>query len=452
MIKNKEIITSLPALKPIMVINETTGAVLSESEWGVPVHKLLGYVRHEAERTYKRNKGKLEKECENGKGSANSYGRKLGYRLNNLPKKVLAKSRIQELYLHNLITTVRSYVNSPVDTKQPPNFPLKVNLGAVDKQMVTLSYQEEDRELTLSWKVWDTQLLFIFQTPPHIQKYNTTKFCLPTIRENKNGVLVWDFAITESYAPALRGSDRAGIDWGVVKPYTMSVVNRNKRLIAVYNPSKQLLKLVGLKNNLVREKERIISKLERLEKYGEHSQHPTLTKEKQSLAQKITKIGDQIAKHTAHEITNKIRKHHTNTINIENLSWVSGTKNAKVGSNHSFQHARLEQATSHSLTRIGVKTKKVNPCNTSQKCVKCGSQVQHKKGKLLVHCAVCSLILDRDVSASINIALNMNYKPNKTLNNHRLLRGQNKGNTPTLKAINNIAQSSKPLPIVTITT
>lgn len=452
MINNKEIITSLSALKPIMVIDETTGTLLSVSEWGVPVRKLLGYVKHESERTYRRNKKKLEKECENSKGSANSYGRKLGYRLNNLPKKVLAKSRIQELYLYNLITTVRSYVNSPVETKQPPNFPLKINLGAVDKQMVTLSYQEEERELTLSWKVWDKQLLFIFQTPPHIQKYNITKFCLPTIRENKKGVLVWDFAITEHYAPAPHGSDRVGIDWGVVKPYTMSILNRNKRLVAVYNPSKLILKLVEKKDILVQEKQNINNKIERLIKYKNHTQHPVLEREAINLARKITQLGHQIAKHTAHEITTKISKHHTNTINTENLKWVSGSKGSKAGSNHSFQHARLEQATSHSLARVGVKTKKVNPRNTSQKCSKCGNVIKHEQGKRLIHCADCSLTLDRDVNASINIALNINYKPNKSLGNNRLLRGQNKGITPTLVAVKNTAQLSKPLPIVTITT
>lgn len=446
--KNKEVTSAMGGLRPVMVIDEVTGLLLGESEWCVPVRKLLNYVQYETTRTYAKNKDKLHDECAGNKGTANAFGRKLGYRLGKLPKPVLVQSRIQELYLHNLITTVRSFVESPVLTKQSPSFPLKINLGAVDKQMVTIAY--EDGELSLSWKVWDRKLLFVFKTPPHVRKYNVVKFCLPSVRVNKNNQLVWDFPIKEYYAPALPGSERAGIDWGVIKPYTLSVVNRNKNIVAVYNPSKKLLSLVNNKNTLVTEKQRVSSKIERLTAYGEHEKLSVLLDEKRYLSRKITELGHQIAKQTAHEITKKIKKHHTNTINTEKLSWISGHKGAKVGSNHSFQHARLEQATTHALSRIGVRTKKVNPRNTSQLCHKCGDIIKYQQGKRLIHCSSCSFSMDRDVNASANIALNINK--NKSLNNHRLLRDQNKGHAPTLIVVHNTTQSSKPLPIVTITT
>lgn len=436
--KKNEFITALPSLKPIMVIDEVNGVILTPDEWGSPVHKLLNYVKYQAERTYAKHKQKLLTECEDSRGSANSYGRKLGYRLNpkSLPKHVLAKSRIQELYLYNLITTVRSYTESTNQDKQEPSFTMTINLGAVDKQMATIS--RDGSELSLSWKVWDKQLLFIFQIPDYIQNYEIHKWCLPIIRVNNNGELVWGFSIIELFKQQAPGTDRIGVDWGVVKPYTVAVVNRNKRLIAIYNPSKYLMKLVEHKNNLVREKKLVNEKMDRLTKYKTHQRLPLLEQSRRELSLKISHIGELIAKQSAHEITNKIQKHHSNTVNVENLKWVSGYKGAKVGSNHSFQTARYEKNLTHSLKRAGVKTKRVNPKNTSQKCATCGNFITHNTKNRIIHCQVCNIQRDRDINAAWNIT-------KTTLGSYRLPRDQNKGIKPTLVVANQTTQSLKPL-------
>lgn len=445
---SKTLTTALPTLTPVMAVDVKTGEVLTQEEWVKPVLKLLNYVQTETRKTYQKNHHRLIQETKTFKGSANSYGRTLGYRLDTtkLPKQVLAKSRIQELYLHNLITGVASHSLSPTETKRDPDFPKQVTLGAVDKQMVTLAM--DGNELTLSWKVWDREILFIFQIPDYILKYEILKWCLPTVRTDTNGAPVFNFTIQEPYRQKPAGNQRAGIDWGVIKPYTLAVTNRAGNPVAVYNPSRKLASLVSKKRALATQKSQLQQKIERLQAhYPNHAKLPTLTLEKTRVTHKIINLGKTIARLTAHEIAMKLAKHNTNVVRAENLKWVTGTKGSKVGSNHVFQHSRLATAAQHSLARAGVKTVKINAYNTSQSCHKCGNTITHSTGKRTVHCVPCKTGFDRDFNAAINIA--------KTPLSYRLTGGTSKKRA--VKALLpqpavTPAQSSKPLPIVALTT
>lgn len=397
--------TALPTLTPVMVVDSKTGELLTVDEWQKPVHKLLNYVQAATRKTYGKHSVRLLDEVERFRGSANSYGRQLGYRIDysKLPPKVLAKSRIQELYLHNLISGTANHVANLTETKQAPDFPALVNLGSVDSQMVTLS--EDGGTLQLDWKVWDRHLTFFFETPAYILKYEILKWCLPTVRKNQDGNPVFNFTIQEPFTPNPPSRVKVGIDWGVTKPYTVAVMNRNNKPAAVYNPSKKLAQMVTRKERLVTQKMGVTNKIVRLEKhYPNHVKLPTLHQQKLELTRKIVNVGKTIAKQAGYEITAKLAKHNASVVKVENLTWVTGTKNSKTGSNHSFQHARLLQAATHSLARAGVRVRRINPRNTSQDCHKCGQQVIHDTKKREVKCQPCQVKLDRDFNAAINIA------------------------------------------------
>ena len=88
-----------------------------------------------------------------------------------------------------------------------------------------------------------------------------------------------------------------------------------------------------------------------------------------------------------------------------------------------WTHSKDQTAITHKLTRTGHKVRKVNPRDTSQLCNKCGTKIIHKKGTRQVVCSACSIVLDRDVNAAINIAARSpQFK-------------RNLGNNPTLDLI-----------------
>lgn len=431
-------------LRPVMVVDCTSGDLLTEEEWNKPVQALLNHIQASVERTWGKYSARLVEEVENFTGSANSYGRSLGYKLDytKLPHRTLAKSRINELYLHNLVSGVSSYVLNPQSNKQTPSFPKQVNLGAVDKQMVTVSVN--NNELSLKWKCWNKELLFVFTLPAYIQAYDVHKYCLPIVRLDKDGNIRFNFSIKENIPERLtKNTQRAGLDWGVRELYTIAVVNQNGRIAAHYTPSRQLRKLQKKKDALTLNRQRIFAKLERLTQYGDHVKLPNLTRQHHELTHKITRMGITISKLVSNEITQKIVKHDLRVLNLEQLNWVTGTSSNKAGSNHSFQHARMSNATTHSLARFGLETQKVNAAGTSQECHTCGTQVTHNHKTRTVRCDSCQSTLDRDFNAAINIALR-----SRTLTplSNRLQRDHKKTNVTMVRGTPPL-QSFKALPL-----
>lgn len=337
-------------------------------------------------------------------GSLNSFARQAGYTSRyktNLDKTIKAQSRINELILHKFASETLSYIRNPNPRKQPPSFGPKINLGAVDKQMVTIGLNQN--VITMMWKVWDKELAFEFTLPPYILKRNISKISLPTVEYHKRRI-VFIFTIQEVPDYRAKGVHLAGVDLGRVEPYTLVVLTKEGKRLAHYTTSPRLKQLNTKRQNLLKEKQYLNQKITAYNELGLDA--TVLVREKQFKTNKIKTIGVSLAQQVGAEITHKLKDHKINVLHIENLTWVTGKK---YGSR--WNHSKQQSAIQHSLSRAGIKTKKVNPRNTSQNCHKCGTKIIHNTRKRTVHCLNCKTQLDRDYNAAINVAKNKTRYP-----------------------------------------
>lgn len=402
---NTNTVTSgLSKMRPHATYDTATGEQLSEAEHDEIVTLLLNYVQAETQRLFTTHTEELYMSINNAKtiSNANSFGRKHGYTsdYHSLPRSIKAKSRINELVLQKLITETASWVNSNVATKQAPTFnSTKINLGAVDKQMISMSFSKEDSVLSLKWKVWDKELLIEFRVPDYVSKRNVHKWCLPTVQV-KNGEVYYYFAVQERVENRGAASQVAGIDLGRSKAYHIGVVNKSGERIADYSPRGIVESLNTKRENLLKEKASIMRKVQHYEVLGIFpGKQQVLRREAKCKAGKAFKLGGEVAWQSAADITKKLEKHDLNTVVLEDLKWVSGSK---YGSrwNHSVQ----QQAIEHSLSRRGVRVSKRNPKGTSQECYKCGTRLVHRTRKRTVWCEECKSELDRDFNSALKLA------------------------------------------------
>lgn len=403
--KRNELISAISPLKPISVINTQTGEYVSYAELEGKIGQVIHTVQTETQRLYDQNKTALFTELTNYKGTPQpaEYARQKGYLTNyrsTLPREVLAKSRLEKLVQYKLISESASYVLNPNPAKQEPLMSPLINLGAVDSQMASLS--QESTELNLLWKCWDTEYYITFQLPAYILKRKIIKFSLPIVKRNKKTQQVeFIFNLFEEIRTRKGHAHTVGIDLGKVKPYSMAVVNERGSRVASYESSPRLTRLSQKRERLINETRALNARVKNRAIRGLASPQHLIEYERKR--DKTTRLTTTITAQTGSEITRKLIKHNSNLIKLENLSWVSGNTNSKVGSSrwsHSFQQAAI----THATTRIGYRTKKVSAYNTSQVCHVCHGQVTHVTRSRVVRCVTCQSQLDRDFNAAMNIA------------------------------------------------
>lgn len=392
--KKNELISAVAPLKPKAIWDVKTGESLSLSALEVDLEALCSFVQTETLRVFEGQTEKVIEDAAELKGSANSYGRQLGYASSygDLPREVLAKSRINELFLYKLMSEVASYSKNTNPKKQRPTFPKMINLGAVDKQMASLS--KVGNVLTLKFKCWSREYLIDFIIPAYVLNRDIIKVSLPLIRHTNKGY-EFIFTVKELIPTLPDGRLKAGVDLGRVEPYTLAVINDKGNRVAHYTTSGRIKELNRKRENILAHKRNIYAKIDH---YGELGlSTDVLMTEKQRLGNKARILGNVVAQNLGAEITHKLAKHSLNILNVENLSWVQGSQ---YGSK--WNHSRQQETITHSLARTGVKVKKVSPKYSSQLCHGCGSQLTHLKRT--VRCAECQTSFDRDFNAALNIA------------------------------------------------
>ena len=392
--KRNELISAVTPLRPQAIWDTKTGEKLPLSVLQEDIEALCFFVQAETTRTFEDRTEQVIEDVGGLKGSANSYGRKLGYTSEyaKLPREVLAKSRINELFLYKLMSEVASYAKNSNPKKKHPTFPKTINLGAVDKQMASVS--REGNILTLLWKCWSREYLIDFIVPNYVLDRNLIKFSLPLIRYTQNG---YEFIFTvKELIPTLPGTGlKAGVDLGRVEPYTLAVVNTKGNRVADYATGGRLKSLNRKREDILSHKRHICAKIGQYEKLGLNAD--VLMIEKQRLGNKARILGNVVAQNLGAEIATKLTKHSLNILNVEKLSWVQGKE---YGSK--WNHSRQQETITHALSRNGVRVKKVSPKNSSQLCYSCGSKLTHSKR--VARCLVCQSNLDRDFNAALNIA------------------------------------------------
>ena len=402
--RKNSLTSALPALKPSNVKNlQDKNVSLQEVENKLNV--LLNYVKNKTEEEFNTNKETILTACKQYTGiSPAEFARQNGIQPNilDLPRKVKAQSRITRLINHKIISIASSYTLNPNPHKKEPSFDLSVNLGAVDKQYATLAYDGE--QIILTMKVWDEEYILFFDVPHYVQQRDIIKISLPTIRYTNKGEYRFNFSTQEkpqTYSPTKL---KAGVDLGRVKPYVIAVINPKRQRVAHYEASGKLTQLNLKRERIIRERQQILTKAAHYKKLG--LDNTQLLIEATHKRNKTTNLGKTISQQTGSELVKKLAKHKIEVLHLEDLTWVTGSK---YGSR--WTHSKQQDSITHAANRAGIRTRKVNPKNTSRTCHQCRASITYSPKTRKVRCGDCQQDFDRDMNAALNIAKNKQARP-----------------------------------------
>ncbi len=390
----KPVLSALPRLTPMSVVNTGTGEVLEwEDLQKSDLSSLLNWVFSETTRLYTTDKVRVHEVANGLKFNAAEYARQAGFTADHmgLSRDVKAKSRLNKLVGYKLMSETASYERNPNPRKQPHAFNKTTNLGAVDGQMASL--EREGNLLILTWKCWENEYEISFLIPHYLQTRVITKWTLPVVSEQ--GFIF----VCEEQPEPITGSQTAGIDLGRVEPFTMAVLSKKGLLEAEYRARPQVRSTNIKRERILKEILTTRAKAETYETLGADSN--VLRTEITRMRAKAKRISNSLSGEIAADITNKITRHEVKTLHIENLKWAVG---AKYGSR--WAHGQTAEKIEHAAARAGVGVKRVNARGTSQKCHKCQNVVAHNSKTRVATCTSCRIKLDRDVNAAMNIAKN----------------------------------------------
>lgn len=291
------------------IIDTATGEYVSATVFQKKLDLLTTAVFLETSRLYASHKEELFEDLVeyNGTPAPAEFARQKGYRtkfVETLPQEVKAKSRVEKLVQYKLVSETASYIANPTLNKQEPTFSTTVNLGAVDKQMVTLSL--DGTELNLVFKCWDAEYYVTFALPAYILKRKINKFSLPLIRLNKKTrKSEFIFSLFEETKQRKGSSHTVGIDLGIVKPYSMAVINKKGQRVASYEASARLTRLSKKRQRLLSEQKQIRSKI--ANRTTRRLASPKQELELKLTTNKTTRLTKIIAQQTGSEIAKKTR-------------------------------------------------------------------------------------------------------------------------------------------------
>lgn len=394
----KGIITSaIPRLSPTLITNKVTGEIVSWEDYlNESLSPFLDWSLAETQRLYEQDTKKAHELAGNLTGSANSFARQNGYKVDysTLPRGVKAKSRIAEIVYHKLMSETAAYEKNPNPKKQLHGFSRTVNLGAVNKQMASL--EREGNELILTWACWENEYEYRFTLPHYVQSRDITKFSLPTV--NAKGFI---FSYQESPTP-VKNKKIAGLDLGRVEPFTMVVMSPNKAVLAEHKATKQLRATNLKRERILREVRDTRNKAEAREDLGLESE--VLREQVRNLRAKAKRLSVSISASAGSQVASIMKRHEVSLLRLEDLSWANGKK---YGSK--WAHSQAGKNITHATQRAGSRVEKVDPCGTSQHCHACKTKITHNTKTRTVWCGECKSRLDRDYNAAMNIAKKQSF-------------------------------------------
>ena len=404
---------SLPHQRPIRIADAETGQEIPEADFNEnSLLPLMEFVRAETQQLVATQKDAITKAV-NGADVKQPVGVawKNGIRPEmRLPEgeKILATSRIERLILHRTMTEMASYLRSDNPLKQEPTYDaLKVTLGAVDKQMATMTFSDELHQMFLRWKCWNREVVITFDLPDFMMDYRIIKFCLPTVRYDEGqGCFLYDLPFVESldYSQNEFHHCYGGVDLGRVEPFVLSFKNAKGKLIATFHASGRLKQLNDKRERLIQEKRCTVRRRANLLGKGVESEGSErirrLDENIESLACKIKGEGRAIACLVGCEVAECCVKVGASVVGVEDLRWVTSEHGC------SRWNFRVQQEwVAREVHRVGVAYMEVSPRNSSRLCSVCYSKrTSYDVSSRVVSCRRCHAKVDRDVNASRIVA------------------------------------------------
>ena len=283
-----------------------------------------------------------------------------------------------------------------------PGVSAKLNLAVCDTFFAPKAFRGENDPLNavVQLRTPHHGLTSIYlRLPENKSRFGNGRVCRPAIRLNNKGQVVFD--ITIEHETQQRDTNRViGVDLGKVEPFVATVIDpETKHRSAPYH-----VRYKGRLGTLVEKEQRrrdlashLYERADLCDRYNRTDHADNLRTEAKRVSAKATRIKHEISQCIASQVVS-IADQNDSHISLENLSWLD----AQGGR---WPHAEIQSRIESTAKRYGLKVVKVSAKDTSRTCSLCGGQVSNNSKTRIGSCATCGFSLNRDVSASREIAL-----------------------------------------------
>ena len=283
-----------------------------------------------------------------------------------------------------------------------PGVSAKLNLAVCDTHFAPKASRDDSDPLNVAIQVktpsYGITKIFL-RMPENSERFGKGKVCRPTIRLNNKGQVVFDIAIEHEVQQ--RDTNKViGVDLGKVEPFVATVIDpRVKHRSAPYhvNYKRRLGSLVKAEKKRRDLASHLYEKADLCDRYNRTEHADVLRTEAKRVGAKATRIKHEISQCIASQVV-KIADQNNAHVVVENLSWLD----AKGGR---WPHAEIQRRIENTAKRYGLKVVKVSAKGTSKTCSHCGGRVSNNSKTRVSTCSGCGFSLNRDVSASREIAL-----------------------------------------------
>ena len=283
-----------------------------------------------------------------------------------------------------------------------PGVSAKINLAVCDMKFAPKASRDDNDPLSVVVQVkmpsYGLTKLYL-ELPDNTERFGTGKVCRPTIRLNNKGQVVFDIAV-EHDTDERQTKKFVGVDLGKIEPFVATIIDpKGKHRSAPFHTQhKGRLGSLVKKEQQQRDLSRHLYKRANLcERYNRDQHAQILRTEAKRVSAKATRIKHEISQCIASQVV-EIANQNDAHISLENLSWLD----AQGGR---WPHAEIQSRIENMAKRYGLKVIKVNAKDTSKTCSRCGGKTSNNKITRVSICSVCGFELNRDVSASREIAL-----------------------------------------------
>ena len=321
-----------------------------------------------------------------------------------------------------------------------PGVSARLNLAVCDTYFAPKAFRDEKDPLNVIVQVKTPSrgvTKIHLRLPDNTKRFSEGKVCRPTIRLNNKGQVVFDIAV-EHEVDTRQTKKIIGVDLGKIEPFVATVVDpRTKYRSAPYhvNYKKRLGSLVKAEKKRRDLSAHLYEQADLCERYNRTNHADVLRTEAKRVRAKTTRIKHEISQYVASQVV-KIADQNNTHIAVENLSWLD----AQGGR---WPHAEIQHRIENMAKRYGLKTIKVTAKNTSKTCSRCGAKVSNNSKSRVGTCSVCGFSLNRDVSASREIALRATSPSSRSRERMRSLLRQR-----ALERSSAVTRQSKPVTVL----
>ena len=283
-----------------------------------------------------------------------------------------------------------------------PGVSAKLNLAVCDIYFAPKASRDDNDPLNvvIQVKIPSRGLTKLYlELPSNTERFGDGKVCRPTVRLNNKGQVVFDIAIKHEIDKR-QTNKVVGVDLGRVEPFVATVINpKDKHRSAPYhtNHKRRLGSLVKKEQQRRDLSRHLYERADLCESYNRVQHAQVLRTEAKRVSAKATRIKHEISQCIASQIVSVAEKNDAH-VSMENLSWLDSQGGR-------WPHAEIQSRIENTARRYGLKVTKVSAKDTSRTCSHCGGKTSNNTKTRVGICSVCGFSLDRDVSASREIAL-----------------------------------------------